>query len=42
MWRLAQVWYGDRLDPDWSPRPLDAAQQLLEGCGLTGDFWQLP
>jgi Alkylmercury lyase len=41
MWRLAQVWYGDRLDPGWSPRPLDEAQQLLEGCGLTGDFWQL-
>ena len=42
MWRLAQVWYGDRLDPDWSPRPTAAAQQLLGQCGLTGDFWQLP
>jgi Alkylmercury lyase len=20
MWRLAQTWYGNRLDPDWSPR----------------------
>ena len=42
MWRLAQVWYGDRLDPGWSPRPTAAAQQLLGQCGLTGDFWQLP
>ena len=42
MWRLAQVWYGDRLDPDWSPRPTAAAQQALGQCGLTGDFWQLP
>jgi len=42
MWRLAQVWYGNRLDPDWSPRPLPAAQSLLGQCGLTGDFWQLP
>jgi hypothetical protein len=41
MWRLAQVWYGNRLDPDWSPRPLPAAQALLRQCGLTGDFWQL-
>jgi Alkylmercury lyase len=41
MWRLAQVWYGDRLDPDWSPRPAAAAQQLLDQCGLTGDFWRL-
>ena len=42
MWRLAQTWYGNRLDPDWSPRPTSAAQQLLEQCGLVGDFWRLP
>jgi hypothetical protein len=42
MWRLAQTWYGDRLDPDWSPRPAAAAQQLLERCGLAGRAWQLP
>ena len=42
MWRLAQTWYGNRLDPGWSPRPAAAAQQLLERCGLVGDFWRLP
>jgi hypothetical protein len=42
MWRLAQAWYGDRLDPDWAPRPAAAAQELLRRCGLTGDFWRLP
>jgi hypothetical protein len=42
MWRLAQAWYGDRLDPDWAPRPVAAAQELLRRCGLTGDFWRLP
>jgi hypothetical protein len=42
MWRLAQTWYGNRLDPDWSPRPTAAAQQLLDQCGLVGDFWRLP
>lgn len=42
MWRLAQLWYGDRLDPDWAPRPVAAAQELLRRCGLTGDFWRLP
>jgi hypothetical protein len=41
VWRLAQPWYGDRLDPDWSPRPIAAAQRLLEQVGLTGDFWRL-
>ena len=42
MWRLAQPWYGDRLDPDWSPRTPAAAQRLLTQVGLTGGFWQLP
>jgi len=42
MWRLAQTWYGNRLDPDWSPRPTAAAQQLLEERGLAGEFWRLP
>jgi hypothetical protein len=41
MWRLAQPWYGNRLDPDWSPRPVAAAQEILERCGLTGEFWRL-
>jgi len=42
MWRLAQPWYGNRLDPDWSPRTAAAAQRLLTQAGLTGGFWQLP
>ena len=41
VWRLAQPWYGDRLDPDWSPRTAAAAQRLLTQAGLTGDFWRL-
>jgi len=41
VWRLAQPWYGNRLDPDWSPRPIAAAQRVLEQVGLTGDFWRL-
>ena len=41
VWRLAQPWYGDRLDPGWSPRPTAAAQRLLGQVGLTGDFWRL-
>jgi hypothetical protein len=41
VWRLAQPWYGNRLDPGWSPRPAAAAQRLLDQVGLTGDFWRL-
>jgi hypothetical protein len=41
IWRLAQPWYGDRLDPGWSSRTAAAAQRLLTQAGLTGDFWRL-
>lgn len=39
--RLAQAWYGDRLDPAWRPRSLEASQAILTRVGLTGDFWRL-
>jgi hypothetical protein len=39
--RLARRWYGDRLDPDWRPRTLEASQAILDEVGLTGEFWRL-
>ena len=42
LWQLAVAWYGDRLDPDWKPRTSDESQAILDGVGLTSDFWQLP
>ncbi|MFB9891768.1 alkylmercury lyase family protein [Planobispora takensis] len=42
LWRLAQPWYGDRLDPDYRPRRTAASQRLLTEAGFTGDFWRLP
>jgi hypothetical protein len=39
--RLARRWYGDRLDPDWRPRTLEASQAILDEVGLTGPFWSL-
>ena len=42
LWALAQVWYGDRLDPAWRPRTRDESQRLLADVGLDGEFWQLP
>jgi len=42
VWRLAGPWYGDRLDPGFQPHSREHNQQLLENCGLTGSFWQLP
>ena len=40
-WRLAQAWWGDRLDPEWRPRSLAESQALLESAGLRGAFWEL-
>jgi hypothetical protein len=38
---LAYAWYGDRLDPDWQPHTLEQNQRILDGLGLTGEFWRL-
>jgi hypothetical protein len=38
---LARAWYGDRLDPGWTPRDRAASQAVLESVGLTGSFWRL-
>ena len=41
VWRLARVWYGDRLDPAWRrPTPAQAAA-MLRDAGLQGAFWAL-
>jgi hypothetical protein len=39
---LAHAWWGDRLDPGWRPLTREENQAILDGLGLTGDFWRLP
>jgi len=39
---LAYAWWGDRLAPDWRPHTREQNQAILDGLGLTGDFWKLP
>lgn len=41
MCELARGWWWTRLDPGWRPRPRHESQEILEGVGLTGAFWQL-
>ena len=41
LWRLADAWYRDRMDPSWRRRTPEEAQQVFTDLGLTGDFWQL-
>ena len=38
---LAHEWWGDRLDPGWTPHTAAQNQAILERVGLTGDFWRL-
>lgn len=38
---LARRWWSSRLDPDWRPRSAEESQAILDGLGLTGDFWRL-
>jgi hypothetical protein len=39
---LALAWWDDRLAPDWRPHTREQNQAILDGVGLTGDFWRLP
>ena len=41
MWPLSEEWYGDRLHPDYSAKPIDELQGMLTRAGLTGPFWSL-
>jgi hypothetical protein len=41
MWRLTRRWYGDRLDPMYSPPTREALQHLLGSVGLRAGFWRL-
>ena len=39
---LAHAWWSDRLSPDWRPHTREQNQAILDGFGLTGEFWRLP
>jgi hypothetical protein len=41
MWKLAHVWYADRLSRDWRRRTPAEAEALFAEIGLAGDFWRL-
>ena len=41
LWRLASIWYRNRLDSDWRRRTAEEAQEVFSSLGLTGEFWQL-
>jgi len=40
-WKLAQLWYGDRLNPEWKPMNAEQARSVFRQVGLVGEFWKL-
>jgi hypothetical protein len=40
-WKLALLWYGDRLHPHWQPKSPAEAQSVFREVGLVGEFWKL-
>jgi hypothetical protein len=40
-WDLSQMWYGNRLDPDFRRPTVDEARAIFASVGLTGPFWRL-
>ncbi len=42
VWELAGPWYGDRVDPDFTPHTREHNQALLTAVGFVGPFWSLP
>ncbi len=40
-WKLAQLWYGDRLDPQWHAKSALEAEAVFREVGLVGEFWKL-
>jgi hypothetical protein len=38
---LAQAWWHDRLAPDWVPHTREQNTAILDGLGLTAEFWRL-
>ena len=40
-WQLGQVWYADKLSPDWKRATPAEAEAAFASIGLTGEFWRL-
>jgi Alkylmercury lyase len=40
-WKLAKLWYGDRLAAHWCPKTTSEAQKIFSDIGLMGEFWKL-
>jgi len=40
LWKLSNLWYHNRMSPDYHGRTLEQIQQIFRESGLTSEFWQ--
>jgi hypothetical protein len=40
VWKLAQLWYGNRMNPDYRGRTTAEAEEIFNTLGLTSAFWK--
>ena len=38
-WKLSEVWYGNRLSPDYRGRTAEEIREVFDGVGLKDEFW---
>ncbi|MEZ4870253.1 MAG: hypothetical protein R3C14_53480 [Caldilineaceae bacterium] len=41
LWQLSQLWYHDRLSPDYRSRTAAQVTEIFRSLNLTSDFWQM-
>lgn len=41
LWELSQLWYHNRMSPDYRGRTMDQVQEIFKAAGLTSDFWRI-
>lgn len=42
VWKLARLWYADRISPDNHGRTAQQAVDIFREAGLTSSFWSAP
>jgi len=40
LWELSQIWYHNRLSPDYRGRTAADVEAIFKSLGLTSPFWQ--
>jgi hypothetical protein len=41
LWKLSQLWYHNRISPDYHGRTGEQVQDIFRTAGLTSEFWQV-